>query len=193
MAKRQVAALVRVSTHEQSVGAQREAIRRWADAQGLRVRYYAEEGVSGASRRRPVLDQVLADARAGKFETLVVFDLSRLARDVARLVLVLDELHAVGVRLVSVRESLDFGGPMGRAMAALLGAVAELERANIRERVRAGIVAARVRGQRFGKPRYVFKNDDLDRIHELRADGVSVRRMAREGLTPEDVLATFEM
>jgi len=173
------AALLRVSTDKQSLDSQRAATQAWAEREGAELAVYEEEAVSGAARRRPVLEHVLEDARRGRFQILVVSALDRLARDVVRLVLTLDELHAAGVRVVSLREGLDFGGAMGRAMASLLGAIAEIERAAIVDRIRAGMRAAKARGKRIGRPRYVVGDQELDEMLELRRRGASVREIAR--------------
>lgn len=176
------AALLRVSTGEQTTDPQRREIEAWAQREGASLRFYAEEAVSGAARSRPVLDRLLGDARRGRFDVLVVAALDRIGRDVVRIVLVLDDLQAAGVRVVSLREGLDFGGPMGRAMAALLGAIAEIERAAIRERVRSGIAAARRRGVRLGRPRLEWTAEEVAEVRALLAAGRSVRGIAREGL-----------
>jgi DNA invertase Pin-like site-specific DNA recombinase len=84
--------------------------------------------------------------------------------------------------VVSLREGLDFGGPMGRAMAALLGAIAEIERAAIRERVRSGLRAARARGQRLGRPALDWRPAELDHVRALVAAGRSLREISRDGL-----------
>lgn len=177
-------ALLRCSTDHQDLDHQRQAALGWAARQDppLEVMFHEEHATSGAARDRPVLDALLDDARRGRFDVLVVGALDRIGRDVVRIVMVLDELHQAGVRVVSLREGLDFGGPMGRAMAALLGAIAEIERAAIRERVRSGLRAARARGTRLGRPGLEWSRDDLDALRRLVAEGTSLRRIAREGL-----------
>jgi DNA invertase Pin-like site-specific DNA recombinase len=182
MPRRNAAALLRVSTDLQELDSQREAIRAWAEREGARVRFYEEPATSGAAARRPVLDELLADARAGRFDVVVVSALDRIARDVVRLVMALDALERAGVSLVSLREGLDFRGPMGRAMASLLGAIAEIERAAIRSRVNAGLAAARAKGKTLGRPRYTMTGEELAEVRSLIGRGVSLRRIAREGL-----------
>ncbi len=61
-----------VSTEQQDVDAQRVAINSWAEREGVGVRYYEENGVSGASQRRPVLDELVADVEAGRVSTVIV-------------------------------------------------------------------------------------------------------------------------
>jgi DNA invertase Pin-like site-specific DNA recombinase len=172
------AALIRVSTDLQDLEAQRGAIRSWAGREGAEITWYEEPAVSGAARDRPVLDRLLAAARAGRFEIVVVAALDRVARDVVRLVMTLDELERAGAYVVSLREGIDFRGPMGRAMASLLGAVAEIERAAIRDRVRAGMLNAKARGKTFGRPRFVPSEEELARMLEMKSEGRSIREIA---------------
>jgi len=179
---RRAAALLRVSTDHQELDSQRNAITTSVAREDVEVVWYAEPATSGAAKRRPVLDALLADARKGRFDVLVVSALDRVARDVVRLVSTLDELDRVGVSLVSLRDGFDFRGPMGRAMASLLGAIAEIERAAIRSRVKAGIAAARAKGKTFGRPRMAMTADELAEVRALVARGVSLRRIQREAL-----------
>ena len=102
--------------------------------------------VSGATERRPGLDALMADARRGAFEVVVVFRFDRFARSVKQLVLALEELRSLGIDFISHQEALDTSTPMGEAMFAIIAAMAQLERSIIRERVQAGIAHARLRG-----------------------------------------------
>ena len=89
----------------------------------------------------------------------------------------LDELNRLEVEFVSFRESIDTGGPLGRAIVIIIGAIAELERSLIVERVRAGMRRARLEGTRIGRPSL-----DLDRegILRDRQHGRSLGQIARE-------------
>jgi hypothetical protein len=76
---------------------------------------------------------------------------------------VLDELNRLNIELVSIREQIDTGGPLGRAVVVIIGAIAELERNLIIERVRAGMRRARLEGRHIGR-----KPLELDRPSILR-------------------------
>lgn len=118
------------------------------------VNVYADEGVSGAKSSRPELDRMLKDARAGCFDMIAIWKLDRLARSVVHLLQVAESLQAWGVGLVSVRDAhVDTTTPAGRFTLQILGAVAELERALIRERVKAGVARAKAKGKHCGRPR----------------------------------------
>jgi putative DNA-invertase from lambdoid prophage Rac len=177
-------ALLRASTDHQDLDHQRQAAFAWAARQDppVALELREEPATSGAAKSRPILDALLEDARRGHFDVLVVGALDRVGRDVVRIVLALDELQAAGVRVVSLREGLDFGGPMGRAMGALLGAIAEIERAAIRERVRSGLRAARARGTQLGRPGLEWRAEELAEVRRLVADGRSIREIGRDGL-----------
>jgi DNA invertase Pin-like site-specific DNA recombinase len=103
--------------------------------------------------RRPELDRLVADAKRRRFDVLLVWRLDRLGRNLRHLILLLDELQAVGVAFVSLNEGIDATTPARRLQLHVLGAIAEFERARIQERVKAGLKRARLQGERLGRPR----------------------------------------
>jgi DNA invertase Pin-like site-specific DNA recombinase len=174
-----VAIYARVSTKDQDPEVQLRELRGYAERRGdTVVEEYVDHGVSGAKDRRPALDRLMADARRRRFDAVVVWRFDRFARSVKHLVLALDEFQTIEVAFVSLREALDFGTPMGRAMFAVIGAMAELEREVIRERVRAGIAKARAAGKCFGRPRR-WTNAQVESAARLRAEGASWRTIAQ--------------
>jgi DNA invertase Pin-like site-specific DNA recombinase len=94
----------------------------------------------------------MVDAPRGKFDIVMVWAFDRIARSTRHFLEVLDELNHVNVEFVSFRENIDTGGPLGRAMVVIIGAIAELERNLIVERVRAGLRRAKLEGIRIGRP-----------------------------------------
>ena len=143
-----VALYLRVSTDEQTVENQRREISAYVQARGWTIaREYADEGVSGAKDRRPALDQLVKDAKRRTFDALVCWRLDRLGRNLRHLILLVDEMQALGVAFVSLAEGIDATTPAGRLQLHVLGAIAEFERARIAERVRAGLVRARAQGK----------------------------------------------
>ena len=94
-----------------------------------------------------------------------------IGRSAIRVLNNLHELDAAGVRVVSLRESLDFGTPAGRLVASVLAHVAEIERETLRDRTRAGIAAAKKRGATLGRPALVFSDDELAELRAMRAAG----------------------
>jgi DNA invertase Pin-like site-specific DNA recombinase len=134
----------RVSTEDQGTDPQCDELR----AAGCAI--VLEEHASGADRDRPVLARLLRDIAVG--ETLVVVRLDRLARSVSHLLAVIEQLEASGAHFRSLRDPIDTSTPQGMFSLQVLGAVAQLERALIAERTKAGLLAARKRGRVGGNP-----------------------------------------
>src|SRR5271156_3253286 len=132
--------------------------------------------ISGAKARRPGLDAMMRDARRGSFEAVLVWASDRIARSVKHFLEVLDELNRLNIEFLSFREQIDTGGPLGRAVVVIIGAIAELERNLIIERVRAGMRRAKLEGRHIGR-----KPLELDRnaILRDRQQGQSLARLAK--------------
>lgn len=142
----------RVSTFDQEPENQLAELRRYAQARGWTLAEYVDRGVSGAKDRRPALDQLLADARRRRFDILVVWRLDRLGRNLRHLVMLLEDLQALGIAFVSLAEGIDATTPAGKLQMHILAAIAEFERARIAERVKAGLARVRAAGKRLGRP-----------------------------------------
>jgi len=169
----------RVSTtnHGQDVTMQTRELREYCERRGWGIAgEYVDSGVSGTKEKRPELDRLMADAHRRKFDVVAVWKFDRFARSVSHLLRALDTFRALGVEFVSLSESLDTATPAGRMVFTVLGAVAELERSLIVERVKAGLRNARAKGKRLGRPHVVL---DASRIRSLRAQGRSWRKIAR--------------
>jgi DNA invertase Pin-like site-specific DNA recombinase len=136
----------RVSTDDQSPALQLAALKQ----AGCRE-VFQDEGISGATTKRPALTRALKTLQAG--DTLVVWKLDRLGRSLRDLIHMLDDLRDRGVRFQSLTEAIDTETPTGRAMWQMIGVLAELERSLIAERTRAGVKAAQARGVKFGRKR----------------------------------------
>ena len=153
-----VAIYARVSTvgNGQDPMVQIRELREYCERRGWHVvAEYVDLGISGAKDRRPQLDRLMADARRRKFDVVAVWRFDRFARSVRHLLRALDEFQALRIEFVSLGEAIDTLTPSGRMTFTVLGAVAELERSLIAERVRAGLRNARARGVRLGRPKAV--------------------------------------
>jgi len=174
---RRCALYLRVSTLDQHPETQGHDLRQLAQQRGLAiVQEYVDHGISGARSRRPALDLMMADARRGRFDVVLVWACDRMARSVRHFLEVLDELNRLQIEFVSFREQLETGGPLGRAVVVIISAVAELERSLIVERVRAGMRRARLEGHRIGR-----RPIDVDRaaiLHD-RHRGLSLTDIAK--------------
>jgi DNA invertase Pin-like site-specific DNA recombinase len=154
----------RVSTLDQEPENQLGELRRYVSARAWTAVEYVDKGVSGAKDKRPALDELVKDAKRRRFDVLICWRLDRLGRNLRHLILLLDELHAVGVAFVSLAEGIDATTPAGRLQLHVLGAIAEFERARIAERVRAGLVRARAQGKRLGRPTTTLPLERLDQL-----------------------------
>ena len=138
---------------------------------------YVDMGVSGAMDSRPELNRLMADAHRRRFDAVVVWKFDRFARSVSHLLRALETFKALGIDFVSLSEQVDTSTPTGKMVFTVLGAVAELERSLIAERVRAGLRNARAKGKKLGRPRVVV---DATRIAALRRSGGSWAKVCRE-------------
>jgi DNA invertase Pin-like site-specific DNA recombinase len=175
-----VAVYARVSTigNGQSPEMQLRELREYCQRRGWTVASeFVDAGISGSKEKRPELDRLMAEAHLRRFDAVIVWKFDRFARSVSHLLRALDTFNALGIAFVSLSESLDTSTPAGKMVFTVLGAVAELERSLIAERVRAGLRNARAKGKRLGRPR---KFVDAARIGRLRAQGVSWRKIARQ-------------
>ena len=150
---------------------------RWPLSAATRSSQEYTDRISGAKARRPGLDELMRDARRGRFDVVLVWASDRIARSVKHFLEVLDELNRLNIEFVSFREQIDTGGPLGRAIVVIIGAIAELERNLIVERVRSGMRRARLEGRHIGRNPLVL--DDREAIHRDRAAGQSLRQIAK--------------
>jgi DNA invertase Pin-like site-specific DNA recombinase len=168
-------------TYDQDPEVQAEPLREMVRQRGWELERVYSDRISGAKERRPDLDQLMMDAKRGRFDVLVVWRFDRFARSVKQLVVALEEFRSLGIDFVSHQEALDSSTPMGKAMFTIIAAMAELERSVIRDRVVAGLEHAHRHGtksgQPVGRPRAVF---DRAQAIELRRAGWSWGRIARK-------------
>jgi DNA invertase Pin-like site-specific DNA recombinase len=167
---------MRVSTVDQHPESQLHDLRALAQQRGLQIVKEYTDRISGTRARRPGLDELLRDARRGRFEVVLVWASDRIARSVKHFLDVLDEFNRLNIEFISFREQIDTGGPLGRAVVVIIGAIAELERNLIIERVRAGMRRARLEGRHIGR-----KPLELDRAAILRGrqQGLSLAALAK--------------
>ena len=133
---------------------------------------YVDVGISGTKEKRPELDRLMADAHRRRFDAVLCWKFDRFARSVSHLLRALETFRALGIDFVSFSEQLDTSTPTGRMVFTVLGAVAELKRSLIVERVRAGMRNARAKGKRIGRPpRTCLDQDTRQSIHDEYAKG----------------------
>ncbi|MGB2662933.1 MAG: recombinase family protein [Candidatus Acidiferrum sp.] len=175
-----VAVYARVSTtnHAQDVSMQTRELRQFAEGRGWQIAgEYIDAGVSGVKDSRPELNRLMADAHKRRFDIVCVWRFDRFARSVSHLLRALETFKALGIDFVSFSEQMDTSTPAGKMVFTVLGAVAELERSLIVERVRAGLRNARAKGKKLGRPQLKL---DCARMARLRTGGRSLREIATE-------------
>src|ERR1700722_18207905 len=148
---KRAAIYARVSTGDQHPETQLYDLREMAKVRGYEIVHEYTDIISGAKAKRPGLDQLLVDARRHRFDVVLVAAFDRVARSVRHFLEVLDEVNHLGIEIISFRENIDTGGPLGRAIVVIVGAIAELERNLIVERVKAGMRRAKLEGRRIGR------------------------------------------
>jgi DNA invertase Pin-like site-specific DNA recombinase len=172
-----VALYARVSTESQDPEVQLVALRAHVANRGWQLaEEFVDRGFSGARERRPALDRLMRAAWNGRFQAVLVWRFDRFARSVKHLVTALETFRTMKVEFISLQEQFDTATPIGRAMFTIIGAMAQLERDIIRERVTAGLERARARGKKLGRP---CVGVDLEAVCQLRRDGHSLGAIAR--------------
>ncbi len=174
------AVYMRVSTKDQKLDSQELELKRYCKMRGWKNTAFYSEKMSGASTTRPELDRLVRDMRAGKIERLVCFKLDRVGRSLTHLALLVDEMARLKVPLICTTQGIDTSesNPCGKFQLAVLMAVAEFEREIIKERVNAGLAAARERGVKLGRPGTLAAK--RGNVLKLKKRGLGVRAIARE-------------
>lgn len=167
---------LRVSTSDQNIESQKFALLDYCTRQGLNnYEMFIDHGISGAKESRPALNDMMARVENKECSQVIVFSFSRFARSVSHLLKALQKFREKNVRFVSTTEQLDTNSPMGLALFTILGALAQMEREIIRNRVIAGLQNAKMKGKKIGRERK--RNDTL--IHSLLSAGLSFREISR--------------
>ena len=143
-----------MSTDQQATGleAQVRVLKQHCERNNLiDFELFTDENQSGAKSSRPALDRMMTLMRGGEFKSVIVYSFSRFARSTTHLLSALDEFKKYDVQFISLTEKIDTNSPMGKAMFTILGALAQLERELIAERVRNGLANARAKGIHIGR------------------------------------------
>ena len=165
------------TTNGQDPEMQLRELREYIDRRDWKIAgEYVDTGISGAKEKRPELDKLMADAHRRRFDAVVVWKFDRFARSVSHLLRALETFKALGIEFVSLSEQVDTSTPMGKMVFTVLGAVAELERSLIAERVRAGLRNARAKGKTLGRPR---RRVDRAQVARLQAAGHSLNAISK--------------
>jgi DNA invertase Pin-like site-specific DNA recombinase len=169
----------RVSTTDQDCAVQLRELREYASRRHWSVAAeYIDTGFSGVRASRPALDQLMAEAAQRRFDCVLVWKLDRFGRSVLHLNQQLAALTSYGIRFIATTQGLDTDSshPTSRLLLQILASVAEFEREMIRERTLVGIRMARANGKHLGRPKRVFRRDEVVRLRDR--EGLSWRVIA---------------
>jgi len=177
----------RVSTLDQNPDLQLRELREYARRRDWKITEFVDHGISGTETRRPRLAAMNEALFRHDFDAVLVWKFDRLFRSVQHIVEFFEKVRRLQIDFVSITEQIDTSTPTGKMIFTVLGAVAELERSLIAERVRAGLRNARAKGKRLGRP---SKHVSAAQIAALRAQGVPWRRIgAQLGVSPATAYA----
>ena len=185
-----IAIYARISTTDkkQDLDTQLIPLKEFVEARNWSLhRIYTDE-LSGSKEDRPELQKLMNDAQKRKFDAVLVFRFDRFARSTKQLINALENFKSLNIDFISYQENVDTTTPAGKMMFTMISAFAEFEREIIRERVRAGIVKARAKGKRIGRPK---KEVNLELVRRLKAAGMSVRRIAKMVQVGKSTISTL--
>lgn len=176
--KKKVFLYGRVSTDQQTGGleSQVRALKEYCAMNKITdYELFTDEGISGTKSSRPALDRMMAAVRNGECSCLVVYSFSRFARSVTHLLVGLEELKKNQTSFVSLTERIETDSPIGKAVFVIIGAIAQLERDLICERVKNGLANARAKGKLIGRK----KLRDSNLIRSLLKARMSYRNISK--------------
>ena len=169
----------RISTVEQNTDMQVTEIYAYAQRMGWTIaEEYIDKGWSGSKASRPAFDELLKGVHQRRFDAVLVWKLDRWGRSLSNLLDSIRLLDSRSIRFIAITDGIDTdkNNPAARLMLHMLGCFAEFERSMIRERVKAGMAAARAKGKHLGRRRRIF---DRDKARELRAEGKSLAQVSK--------------
>jgi DNA invertase Pin-like site-specific DNA recombinase len=181
--KQQRAALyIRVSTAAQNLDGQEAELKQYAENRGWTIARIYRDVISGAVKSRPALDELMADAHKRKVDVILCWKFDRFARSTVHLLTALEDFRALGIGFASVSEAIDTTTASGKLTFTVLGAVAELEKSIIRERIQMGVENAKRKGKRLGRPPIKkLSSSEFDQARKDRINGnLSLRALAKK-------------
>jgi len=187
---KKVAIYLRISTQNgaQDTETQLLPLREYVQQREWEIFNIYEDHESGSKENRPELQKLLQDAQRRRFDAVLVFRFDRFSRSTKQLIESLETFKALKIDFISYQEAIDTTTPAGAVMFTMISAFAQFERAIIQERVRAGIRKARLKGKTLGRPK---ANVDVQRINQLKSQGLSIRKIAELVGTPKSTIQNF--
>lgn len=173
-----IAVYIRISSHTQKTDSQKAEITEWLKRHGhsLKKVMWFEDRQSGSSLNRPKFKELQNLIFQGKVNTVVVWKLDRLARNLREGVNTIADWCNRNIRILSITQEIDLSGPVGHLIASLLFGIAEMELLHTRERQAAGIKAAKKKGVYVGRM-----------VGTLKADPERAKTLRKKGLTNQEI------
>jgi DNA invertase Pin-like site-specific DNA recombinase len=171
---------LRCSSDQQNTDLQRIDLEEYAKRRGWKYEVF-EDKATGTNSMRPMLKRLMQQARSRKIDGLAVWRCDRLFRSLKEAVITLAELTELGVEFYSHKDGIDLSTSQGRLLANLLMSFAEFESELIRSRVRGGLIAAKARGVKLGRPQ-VITEAIVKQVIELRYNSNYSIKQIREAL-----------
>ncbi len=170
---------IRVSSPKgQKTDSQRAELEAWLQRRRLKATQWFEDHDSATTMRREAFQRLQAAIFAGEIDTVVVWKLDRLARNLKEGVNVLADWCQRGVRIVAITQQIDLSGPLGHMIASVLFGIAEIELRHAKERQAAGIALAKQRGVYIGRRKGTTRAEPA-RARSLRAQGLTILEIAQ--------------
>jgi DNA invertase Pin-like site-specific DNA recombinase len=176
--KKLVALYSRVSTANQDNGLEAQERALESFCKNANIKYYkkfSDKNISGAKESRPQLDLLLQEIENKNISKVIVYSFSRFARSTKHLLNALEMFKKHRVEFISISENIDTSSAIGTAFFTIIGAIAQLERELISERVKNGLRNAIAKGKKVGRP----KTRPANAILSLRAEHYSYREIAK--------------
>lgn len=185
-----IAIYARVSTVDrQHVENQINTLREYANREfnSPEIWLYVDK-LSGSRADRPELKRMLSDGKSGRYQVLLIWALDRLSREgISKMTTYLEQLKSSGIRVISHQETwLDTEGPMSELLVAIFAWMAKQERLRLGERIKAGLVSARKRGKRLGRP---LTGIDFSKAERMRSSGSTYREIESETGIPRSTIS----
>jgi len=169
-------AYLRVSTEDQNLNSQKLQIEKYLKAHNITVEFYEEKASGGSIKKRPVYNRLMREVKRKEISHIYVFKLDRFSRNTKDFLIAHDEMERNKTKFISISDSLDFSTPVGRMFAQLLSIFAEFERNQIVSRTKAGLEAAKARGQVLGKKKRPI---DINEIIKRKNKGEAIKEIAK--------------
>ena len=151
---------------------------------------YTDEGVSGAKKSRPALDQMMRDALVKKFDVVATLELSRLGRNVKNMCEIADLLKQKNINLFVKNQNIDTSTIVGELFFNIINSISQYERDLTRERIVSGLENAKRKGVKLGrKSNLNFQTKKM--ILEMKSKGVGIKKIAASTTVPPETIRKF--